>query len=748
MQQRKDLSMTKKRYTRRDFMRVSTLVTGGLIAGFSIPGIFNDSKRSYAGNTVKNLMNQAEWTHINIFVKIASNNLITIIAPYPEIGQGVRTSLPLIIADELDANWDLVLIEHAETDKEKYGSQFVGGSTAVKRSIGLLRKTGASLKEMLVKTAAQEWQVNVNECSTEKSFVIHKSSGEKFSYGELAEKAALLKPSENPKLKEKSEFTLMGKDHKKVDLKSIISGQYEYGMDVQLDNMLYAVILRPPIFGSKVKSFNDSKAKQVMGLVDIFKMPEPSNDFDVHRGGIVIIAKTSFAAIKARDAISVEWTPVENNIDSSEQLLKTFYSEAQKDGTEINSIGDFAKAFQEADETIEATYELPFISHATGEPQNTTVLLNNGNCEIWSPTQVPNYVRSIASKITELDMAQIKVNVTGIGGGFGRRLEADYAAEALYIAKLLKKPVKLFWTREDDITFDYFRPAGIHRLQAGIKDGKISAWKVHHASTSILTFDNTHEKPWNYELYPDNYPPAFVPNLSMHYTDVESNIAVASLRAPGHNTTSFADGSFMDEIAHLMKTDPIQLHLDLIGEPKKWPYDSHGGPTIDGQRIKDVIEEVKKKSDWAKKMPIGSGQGFAFHFTFGGYVAMVSEVSISSKGVLRVNKITAVADIGELINPAGAHEQISGGIVDGLNLTLNAQISIKDGKVEQNNFDTYPMLRMGDTPEIDIHFINTNAPVEGVGEMGLTPVAASVCNAIFATTGKRIRSLPVRLHDL
>jgi len=740
--------MTKKRYTRRDFMKVSTLVTGGLIAGFSIPGLFNDAKRSYAGNTIKNLMNQAEWTHINIFVKIASNNLITIIAPYPEIGQGVRTSLPLIIADELDADWDKVLIEHAETDKEKFGSQFVGGSTAVKRSIGLLRKTGASIKEMLIKTAAQEWQVYENECITEKSFVIHKSSARKLSYGQLAEKAALIEPSENPKLKEKSEFTLMGKDHKKVDLKSIISGQYEYGMDVQLEQMLYAVILRPPIFGSNVKSFHDSKAKQVKGFVDVFEMPEPNNEFDVHRGGIVVIAETSFAAIKARDAISVEWTPVENNIMSNEQLLKTFYAEIQKEGTEINSIGDYTKAFEEADKTIESTYELPFLSHATAEPQNTTVLLTEQECEIWSPTQVPNYVRSIAAKITKLDLTQIKVNVTGIGGGFGRRLEADYAAEALYIAKLLKKPVKLFWTREDDITFDYFRPAGIHHLQAGIKNGEISAWKVHHASTSILTFNNTHEKPWEYEIYPDNYPPAFVPNLSMHYTDVDSNIAVASLRAPGHNTTSFADGSFMDEIAHLIKKDPIQLHIDLIGEPKKWPYDSHGGPTIDGLRIKNVIEEVKKKSGWAKKMPKRAGQGFAFHFTFGGYVALVSEVSISKEGVLQVNKITAVADIGELINPAGAEEQISGGIIDGLNLTLNAQISIKDGKVVQNNFDTYPMLRMGDAPKIDVHFINTNAPVEGVGEMGLTPVAASICNAIFAATGKRIRSLPVRLHDL
>ncbi len=738
----------KKRYTRRDFIKVSTLVTGGLIAGFHLPGCFDETKRSAAGNTVKNLLNEAVWTDVNVYVKIAQNNLITVIAPYPEIGQGVRTSLPMIIADELDADWNLVVVEQAVTDKEKYGSQFVGGSTALKRSYELLRKTGAAIREMLIKAAAETWKVPVNECKTENSFVIHKKSNKKLTYGELTEKAVKYKPSEEPKLKNPADFSVTGKAKKKVDLNDIVTGKLKFGLDTQIENMVCALVLRPPIFGTKLKTYNADKALAVDGVIDVFKMPEPTNDFDVHRGGLVVVAENSFSAIKGRNEIYVEWTEPENNIKSSAHLTEKFNSNLKKTGTVIKSVGNFKNAYKNSDIQIEATYELPFVAHTNNEPQNTTVVIKENSCEIWTPTQVPNYVRKLASQITGYDINQINVHVTAIGGGFGRRLEADYAAEAIYIAKQIKKPVKLFWTREDDFEFDFFRPAGIHKLKAGIKNGKIIAWDTHHTSTSILTFNNTNEKPWAYEIYPDNYPPILVPNLNMAYSDTDSNIAVASLRAPGHNSTSFADGSFTDEIAHKLGVDPIRLHLDLIGEPKKIPYHSHGGPELDTQRIKDVILAVKEKSDRKKDLPKGYGQGFAFHFTFGGYVAVLTDVYVSEKGKLSVKKITAVADIGRLINPAGAEEQISGGIIDGLNITLNAEITVKDGKIEQQNVDTYPMLRISDAPEIDVHFINTDAPVEGVGEMGLPPVAASVCNAVFDATGKRIRSLPVRKHDL
>lgn len=740
--------MTKKRYTRRDFIRVSTLITGGLLASFYLPTFAGKQKYKTTNKSKASWATEEEWTHVNIYVKISENNQISIQAPYPEIGQGIRTSMPMLIAEELDADWNLVMVEQAETDQKKYGSQFVGGSTSMRRTYDLLRKNGAILKSMLIQAAANRWGIKTEECLTKNSYVIRKTNGQKLSYGELANDASKISQAKIVKMKNHTQFNIIGTKRKNLDTKNMINGSYKYGIDTQLDHMVYALIMRPPIFGTKLLHYKVDENIKTSGLLEIFKMPNPDKNYDVHRGGLAIIAESSFAAITARETIIPTWSPAKNNIVSSEQLSKIFRNNLKKEGTNINIIGDFKQAYQKADVQIEATYELPFVAHATNEPQNTTVFYSGEQCEIWSPTQVPNYVRSLASKITGLHKDKIFVHVTGIGGGFGRRLEADYAAEAIYVAMKLKKPVQVFWTREDDFTFDFLKPAGMFKMKAGIQNKAISSWYVHHSSTSELTFNNTNDKPWEYEIYPDNYPPAFVPNLIMAYTDVDSNIAVGALRAPGHNNTAFADNCFMDEIAHGIKTDPIQLHIKLIGKDKEWPYNSDGGPILNSQRIKNVILEVKEKSKWAKKMPIGSGQGFAFHFTFGGYIAMVSEVSIYKDGKLRVDKITAVADIGRLVNPAGAEEQVKGGIIDGLNLAMNAEITIQNGRIVQQNFDAYPMLRISEIPEINVSFINTGAAVGGVGEMGLPPVAPSVCNAIFAANGQRIRSLPILKHKL
>ena len=740
--------MSKKKYTRRDFIRVSALVGGGLLAGLYLPGYARQPKRIATKQNKAADYDETSWTDVNVYVRISPNNRISIITPYPEIGQGVRTSMPMLIAEEMDADWSLVSTEQAESDKDKYGQQIVGGSTSMLRTYDLLRKTGASIRAILVQAAAEKWGVNTQKCQTKKSFVIHTVSHRRMSYGELCKRAAEITPPKEPILKDPQNFTIIGHRKTSLDIQDIITGRYQYGMDVQMDNMLTAVILRPPIFGTHLIDYNANQALKTEGVVEIFTIPSAAHDFDIHRGGIAVIAKNSFAAIKAREKITSQWTQTENNIESTEQLFRIFQDKLKGEGRIIKSEGDFDEAFRNADIKIEASYNLPFVAHATIEPQNTSVYYDGSTCQIWSPTQVPNYLRDLAAKITGLDMKNIKVYITGIGGGFGRRLEADYAAEAIYVAMHLKKPVKVFWTREDDFSFDYFRPAGIHQLQAGVKNGEIVAWNVHHTSTSELTFNNTSDEAWLYEMYPDNYPPAFVPNLKMAYSDVDSNIAVGPLRAPGHNSTAFADGSFMDEIANAINKDPIQLHLDLIGQPKEWPYHSDGGPILDSQRIKDVILEVRKKAQWGRKMPKNSGQGFAFHFTFGGYVAMISEVSISDTGKLKIDKITAVADIGQLVNPAGAEKQMVGGIIDGLNLTINAEIEIKDGKIVQQNFDSYPMLRMSDSPEIIVSFVNTKAAVGGVGEMGLPPVAPSVCNAIYAAIGKRIRNLPIRKHKL
>lgn len=718
--------------SRRSFIKVSGATSGALIFGFTLPG--------FKGKEV-------EAFEPNAFLRIGKDNSITIQSKNPEIGQGVKTSMPMIIAEELEVNWEKIIVEQSPYNAA-LGSQFAGGSTAINTNWESLRQAGATARQVLKMAASRKWNVPMNFLKAEDGQIINSQNNTSISYGDLVEEAASIEVPEESPLKDPKDFKIIGTWQNGVDSEKIVTGSIDFGVDVKIDGMLFAAIQKSPVFGGKVVSYDDGDALKIPGVKQIIQI----DDFDNPTwmiNGVAVLAESTWAAFKGKEALKVEWDVQNNDSESTENISRQFRENTSKAGEiQLRTNGNVDKAFDESDEILEAEYELPFLSHAPMEPQNYLADVKSESAFLSGSTQDPGAARYFAHRLTGLTREQVTVEMTRVGGGFGRRLMADYAAEASFLSKEAGVPVKVVWSREDDIQHDFYRPAGMFKLKAGIKDGELTAWHTRSSSTSRYLFRGSDSSPHKTEIFPDGFPAGFVPNFKMEYTPVKTAVPTGAWRAPGHNSTAFVDQSFIDEVANALKKDPLEYRLELLGDGDKiMPYDDHGGPTYSTARLKAVIRKVGEISNWKDKPSKGIYRGIAAHFMFGAYVAEVVEVSTKNNR-LKVEKVYAAVDCGIVVNKAGAMAQIEGGIIDGVGITFNGEITIKDGGPQQDNFDTYKLIRMKEAPDVEVALIESTEHPEGLGEISLPAIPAAVCNAIFAATGKRVRKLPVKLEGL
>ncbi len=721
--------------TRRDFVRVGTAVSGGLLVSVTVPMPTLGLAGVWAGS---------EPAVLNLFVEIAPDGVVTITAKNPEIGQGSKTTLPMVVAEELDVEWSHVRVRQADLDEGSYGPQFAGGSWGLRSSWDALRIAGASARALLVAAAAGRWGVTAAECTTEAGFVHHLATGRSYGYGELATEAAQLRVPRNVEPKPPSEFRLLGSRVPGVDNPAIVKGVQEYGLDFKVEGMLYAVVERPPTYGATVATFSPERALAVPGVSAVRHIegrPNPTHMVE----GVAVLADSTWAAIRGREALEVEWVPGPFGAESTQGLRDRFAELIEQPGSIlVRDDGDVDAA--EAARVVEADYEVPFLAHAPMEPQNCTAHVREDGCDIWVPTQSPGTVQQLAVEISGLPRRAVAVHMLRAGGGFGRRLMGDYAAEAVYLSQAVGAPVQVLWTREDDLRHDYYRPSGHHRLRASLDtEGQLTGWMHRLVSTSRYEFRNDPESPAASEMYADDFPVGCLPNIRYEYTSVSTSIPTGAWRATLHSANAFAVQCFVDELAQASGRDPVEFRLEMLGEPRELPYGDHGGPTFDTGRMAHVIRVAADRSDWGSPVGEGRGRGIAAHFTFGTYAAEVAEVTVSADGELQVDRIVAVLDCGIVVNRSSAEAQVEGGVLQGLDAALHSEIVIENGLASQSNFDGYPLLRFNQVPQVEAVFVESTASPYGLGEPPLPPVAPAVANALFAATGRRIRRLPIRL---
>lgn len=718
---------------RRDFLRLSALAGGGLVLGSFLK--FTGTAEAVE---ISKKIPAGDFTP-NAFIRLGLDGSIILIAPRPDSGQGVKTSLPMILAEELEVPWASVTVQMADLNAI-YGGQAAGGSTSTPTFYLQLRQLGTAARMMLVEAAAQTWAVPATECVADAALVHHRTSGKSLPYRDLVAKASTLPVPEAKTvvLKDPKHFKILGQRIGGVDNPKIVTGQSLFGLDFKIPGLVHAVFEKCPVFGGKVVSANLERIKALPGVKDAFIL-EGTKDLRGLMPGVAILADSMWAALSARRQLSVTWDEGPHANDSWAQ----FTAEAQKlatagTGKIIRQDGDVAAAFVSASKVIEASYSYPFISHATLEPQNCTAHFQGDRVEIWAPTQNPGAGANLVATTLGVPKENITVHILRSGGGFGRRLSADFVVEAAAIAQKAGVPVKLTWTREDDLRHDHFRPGGFHFLKGAVDaTGRISAWRNH----SVF---------FGGGLSPDEFPSRFVPHLLGLSSTIENGIPTGPWRAPGSCVFAFVYQSFIDELAHAAGRDPLAVRLELLGDKGQVPGTGERGQPYNAARMKAVVTLVAEKAGWGKKLPRGQGQGIAFHFSHRGYVAHVAEVTVSPAGELKVDRVVCVADVGsQIVNLSGAENQVEGSIVDGLSAAWRQELNIERGRIVEANFAEYQLLRITDAPrKIEVHFLKSDNPPTGLGEPVLPPLAPAVANAIFAATGKRIRQLPFSKSDL
>ncbi len=728
---------------RRLFVTAGAATGGGLMLSFGGAAF---------GDTPGQLPDKGAAPQIGNYLRIAPDGVITIMSKNPEIGQGIKTMLPMVIAEELDCDWKDVRIENAPLDSSKFGAQFAGGSFATPQNYEPMRRVGATGRAMLIAAAAATWNVPVAECTTAMGVVRHSGSGRKLKYGALAAKAATLTPP-NPAtltLKDPASFRIIGKSVLGIDSPRIVKGEPIFGIDTVVPGMAYAVFVKCPVFGGKVISANVDAVKAQRGVTHCFVV-EGGSDLAGLVSGVAIVGDSWWRVNKARDALKVDWNEGATALQSSqgfEARAAKFHQEAQFKS--FKAQGDVDKVLADAPHKAEAGYFYPFLSHATLEPQNCTAHVVGDQVTIWAPTQNPGAGRSLVAKTLGVPPANVAVNITRCGGGFGRRLSNDYMVEAAWISKVAGVPVKLLWNRADDMQHDFYRPAGFHSFKGGVDAaGKLIAFR-----DDFVTFGTGDTDVSSATLSGTEFPAGLVDNLGYSRSAIELGVPTGPLRAPGSNALAFVFQSFIDELAHSASRDPLQFRLDLLGARKavstgQTPTGAMK-PPFDTGRMRDVLELVAAKSGWGtRKLPPRTGIGVAFYFSHLGYFAEVVQASVSTKGAIRVEKVWVAGDVGsQIINPTGAEAQVQGAVLDGLGEALGQAITIDKGRVVQSNFYDFLLLRMPQAPQVEVHFLKTANPPTGLGEPALPPVIPALCNAIFAATGVRIRRLPIDVKAL
>lgn len=707
----------------------------------------------------------------DLFLSIAPDGLVTIVAHRSEMGTGIRTALPMVVADELGANWDRVKIVQAIGDR-RYGSQNTDGSHSIRRFFDRMRVAGATARTMLERAAAQQWGVDPSECRGQAHEVLHEGSGKKLAYGDLVEAAAALgvpKPTELD-FKPSAERTLIGTNVPLTDMDGLVSGQGTFGMDARLEDQLFAVIARSPVLGAPVKSFNPDEAMKVAGVVDVIELPgfEGAPLFQA-LGGVAVLAENTWAAIKGREALEIEWGESPHDDYDSSELEAALEASARESGKVWREAGDVEAAFADAkdDDVVEADYYVPLLAHAPMEPPCALADVrvdDNGavtECEVWAPTQNPQAAQDSLAGTLGIPGEKAIVNVTLLGGGFGRKSKPDYIVEAALLSQMMGRPIHVTWTREDDIRHDYYHAvAGVHMSAACDENGMPKGWLQRSAFTTISsTFALGAREGGAGEMgmgFTDL--PYAIDNLRVENGPGDAHVRIGWMRSVAHIYHAFGVCSFPDELAHRAGRDPLEYLMALLGEDRhldmKGVQYGNGGESfedypIDIARLKHVTERAAKMAGWGRKMPKGRALGIACHRSFLSYCANVVEVEVSQDGTVKIPKVWAVIDAGLVVHPDRVKAQMEGAAVFGASLTLHGEISAKEGRIEQGNFDDYKIARSTEAPqEIEVEIVQNDAPPAGVGEVGVPPFAPAMCNAIHAATGKRIRRLPLAKHDL
>jgi isoquinoline 1-oxidoreductase beta subunit len=725
--------------SRRSFIKITGLAGGGLVLAMSMgPG---------ARQALAQTKSPAEAASLNPYVQIRPDNTVVLYAKNPEVGQGVKTSLPMIVAEELDADWQKVEVRQAVIDAKLYGPQVAGGSTSTPTNWDPLRKAGATARAMLVAAAAKQWNVPASELTTENSVVHHAKSNRSATYGELAELAATLPVPDaaSVPLKPRGSYRLLGKRITGVDNPKIVTGQPLFGIDHRVDGMLFATFTKAPAIGAKVKSANIEEIKKLRGVKDAFIVEQKGDHIAFSpagpavASGVAILATTTWAAMQAKKQLKIEWDETDASKDSWTDYRKQAAAFATKPAAAqvLGQAGDVDGAFA-AGKTVEAMYTYHYVSHADLEPQNTTAWFKGDSIEIWTPSQTPQAAVDGVAALLGLPKDKVTLHQLRGGGGFGRRLANDAVLEAAAISKQAGGiPVKVQWMREDDMTFDYYRPGGFHSFKASVdKAGKLSAWQGH-----LITVSRDGKTPMTAaNIAPTEFPANVLANQRMLQSLIASKIPTGPWRAPGSNAIAFAVQSFLHECSVAAKRDHLEFLLEVMGEPRFTVPDNlralHTG------RAANVIKTVAQRAGWGRELPKGTALGLAFHFSHAGHFAEVAEVSVDAKKKVTVHKVWVVADIGPVVNMSGAENQCQGSVVDALSTAMGLKITFEKGRVEQTNFDKYPIVRIDKAPEVDVHFIQSEYPPTGCGEPAFPPAAPAIANAIYTATGQRIRTLP------